>query len=393
MFRIPAQQIVHLNDVMMEFPHPETSPGLPYTQEGIKQKRLVNPYRIKYFVHKMKYGEIGNCRTPCTAAVRTTVSQDQGKFRLIWAYPCHMTMAEGIFAQPLIQGYKSYRTPFAIWCQYGKGHMKYLASHRTSPQQRWFSIDWSRFDANVPAWLIRDAFSVLRDQLDFSKYRDHGRPTHTHTIPRLWDRVIHYFINTPIRTPQGEIRRKSRGVPSGSYFTNLVDTICNAIACTYVLKLMGHKLSVSASWFLGDDALILLQQRISTAEFARRAKQVFGFELSTSKSEVGDTFTFLGFRSTSKGVPVANFDKLLAQLLLPSGKDQCLGDFIIRARALQLSCFGVGCMAFTKLVDDVLEQLPYEEATLHWRSEVAQKLEHLGLSNWPPLEKVMVLVG
>nr|WKV33860.1 MAG: RNA-dependent RNA polymerase [Riboviria sp.] len=393
MFTLPSRApLTHINDVMRDFPHGETSPGLPYTLEGVKHKRDVDPYRIKFFVHKMKYGLISNCRTPCTAASRTTVSKAE-KFRLIWVYPCHMTMAEGIFAQGLINRYKAFRTSYAIWCQYAKGHMKYLASFKTTKTQKWFNVDWSRFDANVPAWLIRDAFDILRDQIDFSRYRDYGTPTDPDTIPRLWNRIVHYFINTPMKLPDGRIRVKAKGVPSGSYFTNLIDTIVSAIVARYIFRVMDTKFMTLSSWFMGDDACMLTQSGIDTKRFATLAKTCFGFELNTSKSEVSDTLSFLGYRSTARGVPIASFEKLLAQLLLPSGKDQCLGDFIVRARALQLSCFGVGCMKFTRMVDDVLDTLPYEAGRLHWRDECTAKLEFFGLGHWPPLNEVMGIVA
>lgn len=394
MFNIPTRfPVTHINDVMAEFPHGETSPGLPYIREGIRHKRDVDPLRIKVFVHRTKYGLISNCRTPCTASTRTTVSLEPGKFRLVWVYPCHMTMAEGIFAQSLITAYKSWRTPYAIWCQFAKGHMKYLVSHRVNSSQRWLNLDWSGFDATVPAWLIRDAFDILKRQLDFTRYRDKGRPTHPDTLPRLWNRVVHYFINTPMRLPNGVVRVKNQGVPSGSYFTNMVDTICNAIVCRYILKRMKVAFTPSASWFLGDDATILLQEEIDLHYFSGLASAVFGLRLNVNKSSVSKNLTFAGFGSTDRGVPVADFDKLVAQLVLPAGKDQSLGDFIIRARALQLACFGVGCMRFTTLVDRVLDNFVFEPGILHVRDDLSRKLEHLGLSHWPPIDRVMSLVG
>ncbi|UHK03007.1 MAG: RNA-dependent RNA polymerase [Hangzhou partitivirus 1] len=389
---LPKIKPLHLNDSMARFPHPEKSPGLPYTREGIRKKADVPPSRVRSFVHQLKYGLITNIRTPCTAAARTTVATVD-KFRLIWVYPCNVTMAEGMFAQPLIEAFLSWRTPYALWVQYGKGHMKWLASQRRSRRQKWISLDWSNFDANVPAWLIRDAFGILYAKFDLSAYEGWGRPTDDHTLPRLWKRLVHYFINTPMKFPGGEVRVKAKGVPSGSYFTNIIDTVCNAIACLYILMKMGLQSHQVTPWFLGDDALMLVPGLVDLQAFAQYATDVFGFKLNAAKSSVGDTFSFLGYGSTPSGVPIADYNKLLAQLLLPDAPDRSLDDFVIRARALQLSCFGVGCPEFVKLVDDTLQDFPAGSGTLHPRDELVYKMHQLGLSDWPPLTLVWCLVG
>jgi hypothetical protein len=48
-------------------------------------------------------------------------------------------------------------------------------------------------------------------------------------------RLVRYFINTPVRVCSGERLRKSGGVPSGSMFTNMIDSIVNMIAMRYCI--------------------------------------------------------------------------------------------------------------------------------------------------------------
>jgi len=53
-------------------------------------------------------------------------------------------------------------------------------------------------------------------------------------ILRLWDTLKNYFVHTPIRMANGECYKKRNGIASGSYFTQLVGSVANAILMNYV---------------------------------------------------------------------------------------------------------------------------------------------------------------
>lgn len=101
---------------------------------------------------------------------------------------------------------------------------------------------------------------------------------------------------------------------------------------------------------------------------------------------------FLGYSMSPSGRPLASYDKLLAQLLIPDAPDRSESDFVTRAVALQLSCFGFGCMRFSDEVDRYVASTTAGVNKLHYRSEVRLKLEQLGLANFPPLRDVMLRV-
>lgn len=390
LFRLPAPvPVYHINDSINYFKHPDKSPGLPYTKFGIKKKRDVEPNVIKQYVHNVKYGYYTHCKTPCTAAARTMISKTGDKFRLIWVYPCHMTFAEGMFAQPLIKAYQERRGAYGLWICYARGDAKYLTSLKKGCKL--LGLDWSAFDTRVPSWLIRDAFSILRENLDFRRYHEWGAPTDDYTLPRLWSHVIKYFIDTPIQLPSGKVLVKHQGVPSGSYFTNLVDSVCNAIVVHYCL--LHQNVVMRHFWCLGDDSLVITPTSLSLDTLAGTAADVFGFKLNIDKSEFGEEVSFLGYH-LRQGRPMADYDKLIGQLLCPADSDAYAEEFIVRARALQLSCFGLGCMRFTEEVQNFLDVVGVSKAPpwLHPRSEVRLKLEHLGLDTWPPLRQVMLAV-
>lgn len=307
------------------------------------------------------------------------------KFRLIWVYPAHMTYAEGMFAAPLIRAYTASRGKYGLWINFSKGDMRGLMAKRRT-RNLWLGADWDSFDARVPAWLIRDAFDILYAQVDFKHYAEWGAPTDPDTLPRLWDRIIKYFINTPIRFQNGVVKRKRRGVPSGSYFTNLIDSVVNCIMWHYLL---GDRMTQNA-WYVGDDALIEITGGVHLGEIADEAKSVFQMTLNVTKSKIGTHVAFLGYTMGYDRRPKADYNKLVAQLLLPARPDGDLIDFCSRARALQLSCFGLGCVEFTFQVQSFLDDhAPDFHPCIHSRDPIMEKLAAMDLADWPPLQSVM----
>jgi hypothetical protein len=382
----------HINDSIRHFKHPDRSPGLPYTSYGLRRKDEVDPNVIKQFAHNLKYGIFNKCRTPCNAVAKSMVGKVP-KFRLIWVYPAHMTFIEGMFAQPLLHAYQQLRfqSPYAIWISYAKAHMRWI-QRRKPYGWRWLSLDWSAFDSDCCAWEIRDAFNILRKNINFSCYQEYGKPTHAHTLPRLWTKIVHYFVNTPVKLPDGRVVVTYQGVPSGSFFTNLIDSIINHIRVMYLL----HRFTIDkkAKWVLGDDFLVAVKEIVSLLELSREAMEVFGAKLNPDKSEFGEYVGFLGYGMSPTGTPMADYNKLVAQLLLPRVPDKSRFEFATRIRALQLSCFGVGCLKFTFETQAILEAWGMTEITpdLHPRDDLAAKLEALDLAHWPPLKRLMQVV-
>lgn len=50
---------------------------------------------------------------------------------------------------------------------------------------------------------------------------------------RAWNYIEEYFINTPLLLSNSEAWQKSAGIPSRSYFTQLVSSIVNCIIINY----------------------------------------------------------------------------------------------------------------------------------------------------------------
>lgn len=69
---------------------------------------------------------------------------------------------------------------------------------------------------------------------------------------RAFDWIEDYFINTRIMLPDGTVFRKKHGLPSGSYLTQLIGSICNMLAVKTLLRI--QSIVVSKIRVLGDDS-------------------------------------------------------------------------------------------------------------------------------------------
>jgi hypothetical protein len=195
---------------------------------------------------------------------------DGPKQRLVWGYPQSITLAEAQFARPLINAFVAKRSPMA----FGKLRFQLSAEMTTILNAHCrYGFDMSRFDASVSPRLIKMAFAVLSHNFDLSPQKR-----------REWNMVRDYFIHTPILMPDGNVYIKHRGVPSGSYFTQLVDSVVNFFIIQYAyMKIVGRLLPLDKIRVLGDDSLFSSNVAISMKHF-RDTLETVGFTLNIAKS-------------------------------------------------------------------------------------------------------------
>lgn len=179
---------------------------------------------------------------PCVAYHRVQHGDKGPKTRLVWGYPLSMTLLEARFARPLIDNFLKVRSPMAF------GLRKHELWARMIPLTRrevLLAMDYSRFDASIHPNLILMAFSVLGTWFTAEQKKEYR-----------WDKIVHYFIHTPILMSDGYVYRKHQGVPSGSYFTQLVDSIVNYFAVQYISARLHLGLEALV---LGDDSLVAVE--------------------------------------------------------------------------------------------------------------------------------------
>jgi hypothetical protein len=183
-----------------------------------------------------------------------------------------MTLLESMFARPLIDHFLSVRSPMAFGLRSNE-----IAARMTRVENSGirYSFDFSKFDASIPARLIDTAFSILGTYFDMSEDEK-----------KVWDKVQHYFIHTPILMPDGNVYVKHKGVPSGSYFTQMVDSIVNYILIQYgMLMSTGEAAESGKILVLGDDSLVGHHTHLPLQAMSGVFKAI-GFDLSVEKSQV-----------------------------------------------------------------------------------------------------------
>lgn len=274
---------------------------------------------------KLADGLLGSkkvCRVPCMAYARGHFgTTDKPKTRLVWGFPFHQTLIEGMYAEPLLRGYLSSNTHPMVF-----GHTSsYVAAKMNEAKLNGFvqMTDFSGFDSSIQPMLIRIAFDIL-----FSNFID-VNPSHRELIEK-------YFICTPIMFSDGERYQKAVGVPSGSYFTQMVDSIVSYIVAQYSSLMAGCKPALVL--VLGDDSLVSTRFPLSTKAY-RDAALELGITVSDEKSIYNSAkeIHFLGHWLSDSGVLVRPFSESLQRLIFTENHndfnfsesiERCMGHYV-----------------------------------------------------------------
>lgn len=224
----------HLNDLFfMPSDIRASSAGLPWSELRDDDGLLKYPTRgsvmddpatrnsIRLYWHKVKRGD--KVQTPDTKVVARAHMQSGGrdKIRAVYCYPTTITLGEAQFARPLIAAYKRQTTPIAYGYDMATGGARRLRRHLAS-HSTFACLDFKCFDKTVSKQLIYAAFNILFENIDFRRYQGEGIPIASNLV-RAWLHIVDYFVNTKFRFPTGEVYKKDSGVPSGSYFTQLIN--------------------------------------------------------------------------------------------------------------------------------------------------------------------------
>jgi hypothetical protein len=211
---------------------------------------------------------------PCVGYRRIQHGNDSSgpKTRLVWGYPLSMTILEAKYARPLIDEYLSQRSVMAFGL-----HRHELASRlvRIENANLKYSLDFSSFDSSIHPRLIDVAFKVLKTNFD-PELVNKGE----------WDSIVHYFIHTPIVMPDGLLYKKHQGVPSGSYFTQLVDSIVNFITLQYMsFKSTSRPIREDKVLVLGDDSVFSFDKHLPLELIAKVIGEL-GIKVNAQKSRI-----------------------------------------------------------------------------------------------------------
>ncbi|AAT48886.1 putative RNA-dependent RNA polymerase [Gremmeniella abietina RNA virus MS2] len=190
---------------------------------------------------------------PALAGQRGGMSErDAPKTRLVWVYPAEMLVVEGQYAPVMYRAFMDQPdTPMLNGASSQRLYTEWLVGRREG--ETLYGLDFSSFDTKVPSWLIRVAFDILRQNIEWETWQGEKVSKRDRQKWRnVWDGMVWYFINTPILNPDGRMFRKRRGVPSGSWWTQMVDSVVNYILVEYLTECQG--VEARGLRVLGDDS-------------------------------------------------------------------------------------------------------------------------------------------
>jgi len=191
--------------------------------------------------------QLPNNSTPDISFTRTQlVERPNLKVRNVFGECFHYVLLEGLFAQPLIQKFMSINSFYYIGDDPLLGVPKYVESLSDEQDAKFVTLDWSTFDASVQPYEIELAFDLIESMIDF--------PDLETTLIFKYVRTL--FMKRKLAAPDGQLFMRYGGIPSGSYFTHIVDSIINWNRITYLFRRL--KIPIKSVITHGDDSLIEL---------------------------------------------------------------------------------------------------------------------------------------
>lgn len=313
---------------------PSASAGYPFIQiQGCTKKRdaVVTPQfkkdvddMVAFLVSDQNNDPFSYRKLsyPCVAYQKTSAVKPgkEEKVRFIWGYPLLMVAFEAMFAVPLIECAKKREddselapTSFRMTA-YSGGYAQLVEKYG----QLGASVtDYSSYDTTVPSWLIQDVFAMIKKHFVMGSVDE-----------RIFEMVENYFIHTPMLFKEtGTLFCKHHGIPSGSWFTNIVGSLCNAIimmTCNSLVRMKPMIMKV-----MGDDNLVI-GGCSDFLELKHLLIQYFGVVINPKKCYSGYLINakFLGRRFSEKVGAFKGWKKSIADsflsLIYPSKVDDAI---------------------------------------------------------------------
>jgi hypothetical protein len=182
-----------------------------------------------------------------------------------------------------------------------------LLSHSALNEETFLSLDWAGFDASVQPYEIKLAFNLLKSMLNFPDIESE----------LVFEYVKTLFIERKLLSPDGRLFMRLGGVPSGSYFTHIVDSIVNWIRIMYLLERNGIEYDIIKTH--GDDAFARITSIMDGFNYITEDAERLGWHLKPEKCKLTRDISeieFLG-RQTLYGVNKRDRLKCLRLCLYP----------------------------------------------------------------------------
>lgn len=305
------------NEVLEAFSDSSTSAGFTFITDGFRHKCDFPEERL-LATHQERCREAilhGSFNTYTMLFTRTQCSgeyDDDGnethtckhKTRPVWAVDMHLVATEQKWAKPMNGFLSTYR-----YSAIGKSDnaIGRTTCNRRASSNRWLSLDYSRYDASIPSWLIHEAFKVVKKAF----------PGMDEYHQRLLQVIEEDFIHKNAILSDS-VLHVDHGNPSGSGFTAIINGICNELITET------WRAAFSIDWLeymiMGDDNLIFFRDiETDFDSICSYIKYNFGIETNAGKDSFGskaDNPKFLSRIWRFDG-PYRHPKQLLSRMLFP----------------------------------------------------------------------------
>lgn len=155
-----------------------------------------------------------------------------------------------------------------------------IVNSRRNRYPYWLSLDYSKFDQTIPGWLIADAFDIMKGWFNPSQMRQYEM---------YWNAMVNDFIHKAFVNNEGDLVFAHDGVPSGSMFTQLIDTLCNLIMLvTYEEHMLRLGVDLKLQCVIcGDDNLVYSHEVIDANDCLGYIDRMFGVHGNADKCDSG----------------------------------------------------------------------------------------------------------
>lgn len=269
-------------DIQEAIPKKDTHSGWSWIETGIKEKgEYMDGIYANWLADVNAALECGSFNNPILPGVRTQCSgafDDNGQFtytckhkaRLVSMVDIYQIITELRFSKPVQQALGVY--PYYAGSK-SPNEISQIIHDMQAHYSYYLSIDYSGFDQSISSWLIEDAFACIKKA--FKYWND--------TDEKMWNLVIHDFIHKCFVSPDGTICAH-RGVPSGSMFTQIIDTVVNRILILTYLFAKGLR---GQMIIMGDDNLLYVNTKVEYSDLKSYLEHNFGVRISDSKVTYG----------------------------------------------------------------------------------------------------------
>jgi hypothetical protein len=258
-YKVPAYSVSYprrLRPISVEnaadFLKSNTNSGLPF----VARKKDVKKQVISNFSRLLERND------PCVLFTRT---QEDNKTRNVWGYPMADTLNEMRFYRPILEYQRRLRWRAALLGPLAVDQsITELIKDSSRRNLKLVSLDFSSYDASVKFGLQRCAFDYIKS---------HFQESCSSEI----DDILYRFNTIQLIAPSG-ILSGPHGVPSGSTFTNEVDSIVQYL-CAKDFGLSDLDINIQ-----GDDGVYCTKDPESLFNHF----ETYGLKVSKEKSLVSD---------------------------------------------------------------------------------------------------------